>query len=158
MKLTTARSFFCSQFLQHRNNLRNDCQSKQSACDTTYTFLKKLLSAHNKTIFNLNLSSEPLGVFVHKAAFFLFSLLLKQPQYIVVYSSCECLWLYYVGHLLSMAWQVVPCLLPGSEPAKPWAPKAEHEVNHLAMGPAPSLSYILIGFQIYFMNPRFWRA
>ena len=25
-----------------------------------------------------------------------------------------------------MAWRVVPCLCPGSEPAKPWATKAEH--------------------------------
>ena len=56
-----------------------------------------------------------------------FSLLLpKSPQYIVVYSSCECLWLSYVGCCLNMAWWAVPCLCPGSEPAKPWAAEAEH--------------------------------
>ena len=53
-------------------------------------------------------------------------LLPKAPQYIVVYSSCERLWLCYVGHNLSMAWWAVlgPC--PGSKPAKPWATEAEH--------------------------------
>ena len=52
-------------------------------------------------------------------------LLLKVPQYIVVYSSCECLWLCYVGRHLNMVWWAAPCLRPGSEPAKPWATKAE---------------------------------
>ena len=55
---------------------------------------------------------------------FFFLLLPEAPRYIVVYSSCECLWLCYVGRCLSMAWGV-PCPHPGSEPAKHWANKAE---------------------------------
>ena len=31
-----------------------------------------------------------------------------------------------MGCRLSMAWWAVPCLYPGSEPAKPWAAKMEH--------------------------------
>ena len=50
---------------------------------------------------------------------FFFLLLPKASQYIVVYSSCECLWLYCLGRHLSMAWWAVSCLCPGSEPVKP---------------------------------------
>ena len=57
--------------------------------------------------------------------FFFLLLLPKAPQYLTVYSSCECLWLCYVGHRLSMAWWAVPCPCPGSEPMKPRAAKAE---------------------------------
>ena len=54
---------------------------------------------------------------------FLKNFLPKALQYIVVDSSCECLWLCHVG--LSMAWWAVPCRHPGSEPAKAWAAEAE---------------------------------
>ena len=57
-------------------------------------------------------------------SFFLL-LLPKAPQYLVASSSCECLQLCFVGRRLSVAWWVVPCLHPGSEPAKPWAAKVE---------------------------------
>ena len=49
----------------------------------------------------------------------------SSPQSPPVYSSCECLWLCCVGRRLSMAWWAVPCLCPGSEPAKHWAAKEE---------------------------------
>ena len=56
---------------------------------------------------------------------FLLLLLPKGPQYIVVYSSCECLCLCYVERCLSMAWWAVLGLRPGSERAKPGAVEAE---------------------------------
>ena len=55
---------------------------------------------------------------------FLLLLLPKAPQYIVVRSSCECLWLCYVGRLLSMAWWTLLGPHPGSEPGKPRAVEA----------------------------------
>ena len=71
-----------------------------------------------------------------QSSFFFFSVLFpKAPQYIVVYSNCEYLWLCYVGHHLSMAWWVVPCLHPGSKPAKPWAWAAEVEQANLTTWP-----------------------
>ena len=57
--------------------------------------------------------------------FSFFFLLPKAPQYTIVYSSCECLCLCYVGRHLSMAWWVVPCLRSGCKPAKPQAAEAE---------------------------------
>ena len=57
--------------------------------------------------------------------FFFFFLLPKAPQYTVVYSSCECLWLWHVGRCLSMAWQAGPCPCMRSELAKPWATEGE---------------------------------
>ena len=61
-----------------------------------------------------------------KVFYFWFFLLFlpKSPQYIVVYLSGT-FWLWHVGRHLSMAWRAVPCLRPGSEPAKPRAAKAE---------------------------------
>ena len=51
--------------------------------------------------------------------FFFFSS--KHPQHIITHSSCECLWLCYVGRCLSMAWWVVLCSCLGSEIARPQA-------------------------------------
>ena len=63
---------------------------------------------------------------IFSISFFCFLILLpKTPQYIVVGSSCECLWLCYVGRRLSMAWWAVLCPRPGSELVKPWATEAE---------------------------------
>ena len=62
--------------------------------------------------------------FFLKILFFL--LLPKAPQYIVVYSNCECFWSCYMGGCLNLTWWAVPCLHPGSEPVKPWAAKVEH--------------------------------
>ena len=72
-------------------------------------------------------------------------LLPKAPHYMVVYSSCECLWLCYVGCCLSMAWWAVPCPHPGSEPTKPWAAKAE--CTNLTTRPraGPSTRFFLPG-------------
>ena len=47
------------------------------------------------------------------------------PQYIVVYSSCECFWLCYVGCRLSIDQWLVPCPCLGSEAAKPWTAEVE---------------------------------
>ena len=58
--------------------------------------------------------------------FCFFHLLPKDPQCIVVYSSCRSFWLCYVGCNLSKAWWVVPTPHPGCEPAKLWAAQAEH--------------------------------
>ena len=63
---------------------------------------------------------------VSEENFFLLLLLPKVPQYTVVYSSFECLWLCYGGRCLSMAWQALPCLSPGPKPVKPWATEGEH--------------------------------
>ena len=57
--------------------------------------------------------------------FIFFSSSPQAPQYIVIYSSCESLWLCYVGRRLSMAWWGVPYPYLGSEPTEPWATKAE---------------------------------
>ena len=57
--------------------------------------------------------------------FFFLLLLPKALKYIVVYSSCECLWFCYVGHCLSMTWWAVPCPHPGSKQAKSWATEVE---------------------------------
>ena len=58
--------------------------------------------------------------------FFFPSLLPKAPQYIVVYSTCECLCLWHVGRSLSVAWRAVPCWHQRSESAKPLAAEAEY--------------------------------
>ena len=58
-------------------------------------------------------------------SFFLL-LLLKAPQYIVVYSRCRSFWLGSVHRHLSMAWWAVLGPRPGFEPAKPQAAEAEH--------------------------------
>ena len=70
---------------------------------------------------------------------FFLLILPKAPQYIIVYSSCECLWLCYMGHHLSVAWWAVLGPRPGSKQVKPWATKTECELNHLATGQAPLL-------------------
>ena len=58
-----------------------------------------------------------------QSSFFLLLLLLpKAPQYIVAYSSCDCLWLCYVGRCLRIAWSAVPCPRPGSR-RNPGPPK-----------------------------------
>ena len=53
----------------------------------------------------------------------------------VVYSSCECIWLCYMGCQLGVAWWVEPCPCPRPEPAKPLGCQSRvREPNHLAMG------------------------
>ena len=93
-----------------------------------------------------------------QSSVFLLFLLPKAPHYIVVYSSCECLWLCYVGHHLSMAWWAVPCPHAGSEPVctrdlNRSAPRIQtvetlgcrsrgHDHNHLATGLAPESCFL----------------
>ena len=71
---------------------------------------------------------------------FFFFFFPEAPQYIVVYSSCRSLWLCCVGCHLSMAWWVVLGPRLGSEPAKPWATKAEHRnLTTRALGQSPGM-------------------
>ena len=68
-----------------------------------------------------------------QSSFFFLLLLHKAPQYIVVYSSCECLWLCYVGHHLSMAGWVgamSATRIWTGETLAHWS--RAHELNHSA--------------------------
>ena len=85
-----------------------------------YIYIYSYILQLRKNYFFKRLAPEL--TFVANLLFFLLLLLPKASQYIVIYSSCECLWLYYVGCSLSMAWWAMPCLCPGSEPGKLWAP------------------------------------
>ena len=73
-----------------------------------------------------------------QSSFFRLLLLPKVPQYIVVYSSCECLWLCYVGRHLSVAWRAVPRIRT-SETLGRWS--WARELNS-ATEPAPQLSFL----------------
>ena len=108
-----------------------------------------------------------------------FFLLPKTPRYIAVYSSCECLWFCYMGPHLNMTWPSVPCPRPGSEPAKPWAAKAERanltpwpqgrplehifwwQMNHMEKITFRSLkkqnSYTLLCYVPWFNNNYHWK-
>ena len=83
------------------------------------------------------------------------------PQYIVVYSSSECLWLCYVGHHLSLAGWAVPCPCLGSESAEPWATKAE-SVNLTTQPWGRPLFGDFIAFahsiQTSSSNPSYWSS
>ena len=92
--------------------------------------------------------SQRLAPELTSVANFFFLFLPKAPQYIVVYSSCRSFWFCYVGRHLSMAWLAVLALCPGSEIAKPWAAKVEHEnLNTWAGGqPCLTLSFLMFIF------------
>ena len=73
----------------------------------------------------------------------LFFLLLPKPPSILVYSSCRSFWLCCKGsHLSTASWAVLG-LLPGSEPAKPWATESARQLNHSARGPGPTWKGLL---------------
>ena len=79
--------------------------------------------------------------------FFLFLLLLlpQARQYIVVYSSCECFWLWHVGCHLSMIWWAVPCPRPGSKLAEPWAAQTERRnLTTQPWGPPPTCVFFYV--------------
>ena len=83
-----------------------------------------------------------------QSSFFLNSSPQSPPRYIVAYFSCGSFWLCYVGCRLNMAWWVVPCPCPGSEPVKPWAAEAERaNLTTWPEGrplPRPSLKWMLL--------------
>ena len=60
-----------------------------------------------------------------QSSFFFLLFLPKAPQYTVVYSSCQCFQLCYVGRCPSMARWAAPCPSRGWEPVKPRAAEAE---------------------------------
>ena len=112
--LSTTIGFFLSSDSQIRGS--------ESSSSLVYLFTISLIAAliciHISFFFVLLTSVANL--------LFLLSLLPKAPHYTVVYSSHRSFWLCCVGHHLSMARRVVPCLHPGSELEKPWAAEAEH--------------------------------
>ena len=98
--------------------------------------------------FFLSFKDWPWANISYQSSFFLLlPLLPKAPWYIVVYSSCELLWLCYLGHHLSTAWWAVPCPCPGSEPAKPWPPKRSKRTQRLGHRATPNSLSSSIGRQ-----------
>ena len=83
---------------------------------------KQCMQEDNGVIFFFLRLARELTTVANLLLFFFFCFIFPTPPYIVVYLSCRSFQLWDVGRSLNMAWRVVPCPRPGSEP---WATAAE---------------------------------